>query len=165
MPLPPSIDFPSQNPGPNRLPVGQLLVRLLAEFRRDLLDAADGRGYSDLRPAHLQITGNIGIKGIRLTRLAARAQLSLAATSELVNELQALGYLERRPDPSDARAKLIFPTPRGMQLLRDASSKVRELEEAWGAYAGEQRFEAAMQTLQDILSATRQVRQESEGKR
>ncbi len=129
-------------------------MRLLAEFRRELLTEAESHGYGDLRLAHLQITGNIGTKGIRLTALAARAQLSLAATSELVNELQALGYLERRPDPADARAKLIVPTSRGLQMLREASAKVRELEELWGSYTGEQRFEAALQTLQDVLDAT-----------
>jgi DNA-binding MarR family transcriptional regulator len=131
------------------------LVRLLAEFRRELLAEAESHGYGDLRPAHLQITGNIGTKGIRLTALAARAQLSLAATSELVNEMQKMGYLERRPDPADARAKLIFPTARGLQLLQEASNKVKELEQLWGTYAGEQRFEAALQSLQDVLTATR----------
>lgn len=145
----------SRDSGRPRLPVGQLLVRLLAEFRRELLEEAESHGYGDIRLAHLQITGNIGTKGIRLTALAARAQLSLAATSELVNELQALGYLERRPDPSDARAKLIFPSARGLQMLHEASAKVRELEQLWGAYAGEQRFEQALQTLQDVLDATR----------
>lgn len=150
MPTPSSRD--SEHP---RLPVGQLLVRLLAEFRRELLSEAESHGYGDIRLAHLQITGNIGTKGIRLTALAARAQLSLAATSELVNELQVLGYLERRPDPADARAKLIFPTPRGLQMLRDASAKVQELEGFWGSYVGAQRFEEALQTLQDVLDATR----------
>ncbi|WP_426228388.1 MarR family winged helix-turn-helix transcriptional regulator [Pseudarthrobacter sp. DSP2-3-2b1] len=148
----------SRDSQPPRLPVGQLLVRLLSEFRRELLAEAESHGYGDLRPAHLQITGNIGTKGIRLTALAARAQLSLAATSELVNELQKLGYLERRPDPADARAKLIFPTSRGLQLLREASAKVREMEQLWGAYAGEQRFEEALQTLQTVLDATRRLK-------
>lgn len=149
MPMPSSSD--PQHP---RLPVGQLLVRLLSEFRRELLDEAESHGYGDIRLAHLQITGNIGTKGIRLTELAARAQLSLAATSELVNELQALGYLERRPDPSDARAKFIYPSSRGLQMLREASAKVRDLEQLWASYAGEQQFEAALQTLQDVLDAT-----------
>jgi DNA-binding MarR family transcriptional regulator len=156
--MPPSSD--SKRP---RLPVGQLLVRLLAEFRRELLEEAESHGYGDIRLAHLQITGNIGTRGIRLTVLAARAQLSLAATSELVNELQALGYLERRPDPTDARAKLIFPSDRGLQMLGDASAKVRELERLWGSFAGERRFEAALQTLQDVLDATREPGRQDHG--
>ncbi|WP_242633339.1 MarR family winged helix-turn-helix transcriptional regulator [Arthrobacter sp. S39] len=162
MSMPPSSDSKPDSERP-RLPVGQLLVRLLAEFRRELLDEAESRGYGDIRLAHLQITGNIGTKGIRLTVLAERAQLSLAATSELVNELQALGYLERRPDPTDARAKLIFPSARGLQMLREASAKVRELEQLWGSFAGEQRFEAALQTLQDVLDATRRPDKQGPG--
>lgn len=162
MSMPPSSDSKRDSKRP-RLPVGQLLVRLLAEFRRELLDEAESHGYGDIRLAHLQITGNIGTKGIRLTVLAARAQLSLAATSELVNELQSLGYLERRPDPTDARAKLIFPSSRGLQMLREASAKVQELEQLWGSFAGEQRFEAALQTLQDVLDATREPGNQDQG--
>ncbi|QDY90006.1 MarR family transcriptional regulator [Arthrobacter sp. UKPF54-2] len=143
--------------------MGQLLVRLLAEFRRELLAEAESHGYADIRLAHLQIAGNVGTKGIRLTALAARAQLSLAATSELVNELQDLGYLERRPDPTDARAKLIFPSSRGLQMLREASAKVRELEQLWGSYAGGERFEAALQTLQDVLDATGKPERQDRG--
>lgn len=135
--------------------MGQLLGRLLAEFRRELLAEAEAHGYGDLRPAHLQITGNVGLRGIRLTQLAARAQLSLAATSELVNELQDLGYLTREPDPTDARAKLILPTPRGRKMLAEASAKVVDLEQDWAAYTGKRRFEAAMRTLQDVLDATK----------
>jgi DNA-binding MarR family transcriptional regulator len=58
------------------------------------------------------VLGNVGRKGMRLTRLADRAQLGLAACSELVNDLERLQYVERRPDPSDGRAKLIVRTAR-----------------------------------------------------
>jgi hypothetical protein len=55
---------------------------------------------------------------IRLTYLPARAQLSLATTSELVSDRQWLGYLERRTDGTDRRTKLILPRRR--QALADA---------------------------------------------
>src|ERR1700738_3747949 len=97
----------------DRQAVGQLLVRLTRQFRRDLAAPQVERGYGDIRDPHLQIFGNIRTGSIRLTTLAARAQLSLAATSELVNDLAALGYLSRRPDPQDGRAKLIELTHRG----------------------------------------------------
>ena len=54
--------------------------------------------------------------GVRLTDVAARAQLSLAATSELVNDLQELGYLERQPDPRDGRANHL-PDRTGKRLM------------------------------------------------
>jgi DNA-binding MarR family transcriptional regulator len=135
----------------DRLAIGQLLGRLLYHFRQDMLDVAGGHGYPDVRAPHLQIFGNVGINGIRLTDLAARAQLSLAATSEFVTELEHLGYLERRPDPVDGRAKLIFPTVRGRQALDDAGDRVAEIEQSWATLAGPAEFNRACRTLQRVL--------------
>jgi DNA-binding MarR family transcriptional regulator len=147
--MPTSTDLPA-----GRLAIGQLLVRLLTQFRRELLAPARDRGYADIRAAHLQIFGNLGVDGIRLTALAARSQLSLAATSELIDDLQQLGYLERRPDPSDGRAKLICPTPRGRQALNAAGDRVAEIEHHWAELAGRADFDAACRTLQHLLDAT-----------
>jgi DNA-binding MarR family transcriptional regulator len=135
----------------DRLAIGQLLVRLLREFRVELFKPAADRGYPDLREPHLQIFGNLGVDGVRLTDLAARAQLSLAATSELVDDLQKLGYLQRQPDPADGRAKLIYPTPHGVQALDDAGHRVAEIEEHWARVVGGTRFTEACRTLQDLL--------------
>jgi len=135
----------------DRLAIGQLLVRLLREFRTELFEPAASRGYVDLREPHLQIFGNIGIDGMRLTELAARAQLSLSAASELINDLQELGYLERRPDPADRRAKLILPTPRGRRVLADAGDRVAEIEERWSQIVGTRKFADACRTLQNLL--------------
>jgi DNA-binding MarR family transcriptional regulator len=146
--MPTSRDLPV-----DRLAVGQLLGRLLREFRVELFAPSAERGYADLREPHLQIFGNLGIDGVRLTELAARAQLSLAATSELVNELQNLGYIERRPDGTDGRAKLIFPTTRGRRALDDAGNRVAEIEAHWAHVVGEARFADACRTLQDLLDS------------
>jgi DNA-binding MarR family transcriptional regulator len=100
------------------------------------------------RAVHL---GNLGIDGVRLTELAARAQLSLATTSELVDDLQRLGYLERRPDPSDGRAKLIFPTRRGRQALDDAGDRVAQIEQHWAQLLGPDRFADTCRALQELL--------------
>jgi len=137
----------------DRLAIGQLLGRLLREFRSELFAPAAEQGYDDLREPHLHIFGNVGVTGIRLTDLASRAQLSAATTSELVSDLQRLGYLERRPDPTDRRAKLIFPTPRGRQALHDAGNRVADIEQHWSDLVGRSRFAEACSTLQAILDA------------
>ena len=145
--MPTSRDLPA-----DRLAIGQLLVRLLREFRIELSAPAAAHGYADMRQPHLHIFGNVGIDGVRLTDLAARAQLSLATTSELVSELQQLGYLERRPDPHDRRAKLIFPTRRGRQALDDAGDRVAEIEQHWRGLLGAGPFDTMCQTMQDLLN-------------
>ncbi len=136
----------------DRLAIGQLLVRLLHEFRSYLMRQAEDSKYLDLRPAHLQIWGNMGIEGIRLTDLADKANLGLPACSELVDQLEGLGYVERRSDPSDGRAKLIFPTVRGRALLDAAGEAVADLEAAWGRAIGSRRFEETCTALNHLLA-------------
>lgn len=137
----------------DRLAIGQLLVRLLHEFRGELSAPAAERGYADVRQPHLHIFGSVGVDGVRLTELAARTQLSLATTSELVSDLQRLGYLERRRDPDDGRAKLVFPTRRGRELLADAGNRVAAIEQRWAEIVGDDHFAAMCHTMQHLLDA------------
>jgi DNA-binding MarR family transcriptional regulator len=135
----------------DRQAIGQLLVRLLREFRDDLAAPRADAGYGDVREVHFQIFGNIRMGGVRLTELADRAQLSLAATSELVNDLATLGYLTRRPDPADGRAKLIELTNRGQHLMTDAGGRVAEIEKRWSKLVGERNFAQMTRTMQRLL--------------
>jgi len=136
----------------SRRPIGQLLVGLLHQFRLELFSAEErSRLFPKVRFAHLSIFGSIGVRGIRLTELAERTSLSLAACSELLNELQELGYVERRPDPSDGRAKLIFPTELGRDALRAASREVAALENRWAAMLPDGEFERACRALDGLV--------------
>ena len=137
-----------------RLPIGQLLGRLLRSFREDLYRRALEGGYGDVREAHLQVFGAIDWAGTRLTDLAARANMTLPAMSELVDDLQRLGYLERVPDPSDRRAKLIRPTRRGRRLLVAALRAVREIEDGYALVVGEERYAAVVSSLQALVEAS-----------
>jgi DNA-binding MarR family transcriptional regulator len=136
---------------PDRQAIGQLLVRLLREFRDDLAAPRADAGYGDVREPHFQIFGNIRMGGIRLTELADRAQLSLAATSELVNDLADMGYLTRRPDPADGRAKLIDLTKRGRGLMAVAGDRVADIERRWSSLVGEKNFAQMSRTMQRLL--------------
>jgi DNA-binding MarR family transcriptional regulator len=138
----------------DRLAIGQLLVRLLHRFRTELFTEGESDGrFSDIRFSHMHIWGNVGIDGIRLTELADRANLGLPACSELVDELQQGGYLERRPDPGDGRAKLIFPTLKGREVLDMAGSMVGALEQRWGGHLRPGDFDAACRTFDHLLTS------------
>jgi DNA-binding MarR family transcriptional regulator len=116
-----------------------------------MVDIAAELGYADIRAHHAHVLANVGTRGIRLTELAARAQLGAAAASEFVSELEALGYLERRPDPKDNRAKLILPTRKGRQAFKDAARRVADIEQHWAALVGTARFSQSCDVLQEIL--------------
>lgn len=142
---------PSREQPDDRLAIGQLLVRLLRLFRDDLTEPRAAAGFGDIREPHFQIFGNIRTGGIRLTELAHRAQLSLAAASELINDLVELGYLTRRPDPADGRAKLIDLTARGRALMAAAGERVLEMEQRWAGVVGHDHFTQMCRTMQQLL--------------
>ena len=99
----------------------------------------------------MQIFGNVRMGGVRLTELADRAQLSLAATSELVNDLEKMGYLTRRHDPADGRAKLIDLTNRGRDAMAAAGTHVADIERRWSKLVGTKDFAQMCRTMQRLL--------------
>jgi DNA-binding MarR family transcriptional regulator len=141
-----------------RLPVGQLLGNLLRLFRAELAERGESStGVEGIRPAHLQVFGVIKADGTRLTDLAASADMSLSAMAELVDALEQLGYVERRPDPRDRRAKLVCLTDSGWRAMLEGRRLISQIEADWGDALGRDRFAALigeMQALIDLLDPT-----------
>jgi DNA-binding MarR family transcriptional regulator len=135
-----------------RLPIGQLLVNLLRLFRADLAAHGEGgAGFEGIRPAHLQVFGTIKADGSRLTDLAESSGLSLSAMAELVDGLQGLGYLERRPDPDDGRAKLVCLTDAGRAAIGEGRRLIAGIERDWGEALGAERFAQLCDSMQELL--------------
>jgi DNA-binding MarR family transcriptional regulator len=123
---------------------------------RALLDELDRRlheaGFDDLRPAHGPVFQTLGPHGARVTDMAEEAQITKQAMGQLVAELEELGYLERRPDPSDARAKLVHLTRRGHDSIDAARAAFAEIEAGWAAELGADRVSEFRRTLGEIES-------------
>ena len=137
---------------PERLPIGQLLAQLIRLFRAELATRGEGStGTEGIRPAHLQVFGVIKADGTRLTDLATWAGMSLSAMAELVDGLEQLGYVERRRDSRDGRAKLVLLTDTGWHAIRQGQRVIAQIEADWGAALGEDRFESLCDGLQSLL--------------
>lgn len=92
-----------------------------------IVDGVVGAGYPQ-KPKHSAVFAQIDPTGSRLTQLAARANMTPQAMGELVDELEDVGYVVRRPDPSDRRAKLIVLTERGHQCVTAGRETVEVIE-------------------------------------
>src|SRR5689334_17396139 len=88
-------------------------------------------GYADVHPAHAIVFQHVPVEGVRVTELAKRAQLTKQYFGRLVADLEALGYLERTPDSTDGRAKLIRLSARGQEITRVAEGIIANIEAAW----------------------------------
>lgn len=142
----------------NRLHIGQLLAQLTRLMQTELFERLVAAGLEDARVPHTHVTAYIKAEGSRLTDLAAQARMTLPAMSELVDDLQRLGIVERRPDPRDGRAKLICLTDAGWDAMRTAQGILADLEHEYAELVGAKRFEAAAQTLDDLLRALSRIR-------
>jgi DNA-binding MarR family transcriptional regulator len=147
----PKLRLPKYLVSSERLHIGQLLVQLTRLTQQELFRRLVAAGYEEARVAHTHVTAYIKADGSRLTELAAAARMTLPAMSELVDDLQRLGVVERRPDPSDGRAKLICLTDAGWEAIRIAQGILREIEADYARRVGERRFEQAAQTLDALL--------------
>lgn len=113
-----------------------------------------GGDFNDLRPAHGNAMEQLELEdGLRLTDLAARAGITAQSMGELVDDLEVKGYLERRSDPDDRRAKRIHLTDRGRKNARDAKRAIADVENDLMELLGEQRYRDLRRTLNDIIAA------------
>jgi DNA-binding MarR family transcriptional regulator len=133
------------------LDIGQLLVQLTRQFQLELFERLVAAGLEDARISHAHVTAYIKADGSRLTELAGQARMTLPAMSELVDDLQRLGIVDRRPDPSDGRAKLICLTEAGWEATRTAQHAIGEIEARYVEIVGAERFEAAARTLDELV--------------
>ncbi len=105
------------------------------------------RGHPDVRPPHGNVFQFLDDGGTRVSVLAQRAQITKQSMAELVAHLERHGYVERVPDPSDRRAKLVRATARGSEVYAIARDVVAEIEADWTRQLGK----AKMRQLHELL--------------
>ena len=91
------------------------------------------KGYPDIPAAHTIVFALVDTQGIRLSELARRAQLTKQLVNYLVTAVEERGYVERVPDPSDGRAKIVRLTERGQQAAQVGSEIIEGIEHEWAA--------------------------------
>jgi DNA-binding MarR family transcriptional regulator len=97
----------------------------------ELIEGLHAAGYSDHTAAHHPIFENIDPDGTRLTVLALRTGLTHQAVGELIDALERRGYVERVPDSSDGRARLVRLTKKGRGAVKTAIREIAEIEAKW----------------------------------
>ena len=107
--------------------LGVLAGRLLFSVQGELFRRLHQEGFADIAPRHGAVLAYLRVDGIRATELARLSGQYKQVVGTYVDELEALGYVERRPDPDDRRAKLVVPTERGRSQMRTADAIMAEI--------------------------------------
>lgn len=139
---------------PEPLNLGLLLLIPYRSMEARVFAALAAAGFADFTPAQARVFQRIAPGGSRLTDLAEQAQITKQSAGFLVDQLAKAGYVERVPDPTDARARLVRIAPRGARAVPLAAAVVAEVEAEWAAHLGADRVARLHEILTDLRDIT-----------
>jgi DNA-binding MarR family transcriptional regulator len=117
-------------------------------------DAVVAAGITDITLAQARVAARISPDGSRVSDLAEQARVTKQSAAFLVEQLEKAGYVERVPDPTDGRARLVRLTTRARRIARAADAEVQRVLTEWADHVGEDRLRQMHETLRDLREIT-----------
>lgn len=137
-----------------------MFVAYRAMESRALAALADA-GFDDVTLAQARVFERVGPHGSRLTDLAEQAQVTKQTAGFLVDQLERAGYVERRPDPTDGRARLVCVAERGQRAIELANAVVTTVQNEWAEHLGPREMRQLRRSLERLREITDPYRQSS----
>lgn len=137
-------------------PLIALLLRLLYQHHaQDIEVALREAGFGDLRPAHANVFPFVPPEGITVSELAELARVRKQTMAQPIEQLERMGYVERRPNPRDRRSRLVFLTERGASVKPVTHATAARVEEHWAELTSREELEALRTSLMRLLTEVR----------
>jgi DNA-binding MarR family transcriptional regulator len=137
----------------------QALLAVSRDFEPRLLRELHARGHDGLRPAFGRLLYLVWDAPLPLVAVAEELGISRQAAGQLVDRIEAIGYVERRPNPGDGRSKLVCITALGRAVDDDrARDAIAACEAHYATIVGEPavvRFAEDLTTLRDAFDVAR----------
>lgn len=131
----------------------QLLFEAARLLNERAIEQVRRRTKRPVRVAHTALLPHVDLGGTRLTDLAARMGVTKQAAGQLVDELVAMHQLERVPDPTDARAKLVRFSRRGRAAMLEGLGVLHELEAELSVVLGAPKLRALGDALAAVVAS------------
>jgi DNA-binding MarR family transcriptional regulator len=131
--------------------LGFLLAKAMQRWNELLAERFAAAGYGDIRPSYGSVLLPLFEEdGLRMGELAERAHLSKQTITEMVRRLERDGLAERRADPRDGRASLIFLTARSRSFEPIAERVLGELDSLVRRQLPDQRVDELKAALREL---------------
>jgi DNA-binding MarR family transcriptional regulator len=120
--------------------LAQKFIRVLTQFKRLGPPQSSFQGFKLNEVMLLDtLVDSIprGAHGIKASELSNQLQVTPAAVTHLVNDLEKAGHVERDSDPADRRVVLIRPTMSGLRLIEIANAQFFETLKGLIEFLGE----------------------------
>ncbi|WP_308169533.1 MarR family winged helix-turn-helix transcriptional regulator [Acrocarpospora catenulata] len=139
--------------GDDQVNLGLLCFFPYRAMETRVMAAATAAGFDDITLAQARIFQRIGPAGTRVSDLAEQARVAKQTATFLVDQLERAGYVERVPDPTDARARLVKIAARGEEAVALARRVEAEVEAEWAQHLGRR----ATAQLREALTRLREI--------
>jgi len=116
------------------------VLRLASQLVDGIQEGLARRGFNDVRPAHGFAFERISEGEATTADVAEHLGITKQATGQLVDYLVNRGYVMRRPDERDARARLLLLTERGRACTVAAEAAATETVDGWRSQLGPSEF-------------------------
>ena len=137
-----------------RQELGILLFVANRALEQRAFDAIVAAGITDITLAQARIAARIAPDGSRVSDLAEQARVTKQSAASLVEQLEKAEYVERVPDPTDGRARLVRLTPRLRRVAEVADTEVARVLAEWADHIGEDRLQQLYEVLRDLRGIT-----------
>jgi MarR family transcriptional regulator for hemolysin len=132
--------------------LGQTLMLVARDFQQRLDADLKARGVEGIGARHRAVFLFLGRNGAsRAVELATAAGIRPQSMMKVVHELEAMGLVERRPDPDDSRAKLIDFTAAGRRLIRELSDSTETVWQQYEDILGKQAMRRTFDNLNALI--------------
>lgn len=143
--------------GAQKHELGQILMLTLRDFQQRLDRDLEACGFPGVRYRHRAVFMHLDRHGAsRSVELAAAAGIRPQSMMKIVHELEQLGLVSRRTDPSDSRAKLIEFTRQGEQLIQQLTQSTERVWEQYAELLGEKNLSRMTAALGSLLTLSEQ---------
>jgi DNA-binding MarR family transcriptional regulator len=141
-------------PDSDRGDLGILLAMAFRAMTDEIHAGLAAQGWGEMRPAHGFTFQFLAVRGgATAVELAAHLGVTKQAATQLVDELERLGYLARGRHATDRRARLISLSDAGWACIRATGALWLQAEARWAGVIGADRLEQLRGDLRAIVAA------------